>query len=228
MGPSANWFIGLVVPEDAGWSEAATGLPAGMRRFHPRDLHLTVAFLGPCGPDRARDAWQSLARERHRPIQARADRWLALGNRRRPSAFGLGLDQGHAPAAALMADWGGMARAAAALPAERRAPLPHVTLAQPTRRGGDEARAAMAHWIEQAPVPRSSVVLDELALFTWAADRSQRLFEVVAQRPLLEAPPELEAGGLEADIQLEGVQLEKAFSWKRRCRSAGQNARTGD
>ncbi len=178
---AANWFIGLVVPEQAGWIAVAEGIPPGVRRFHPLDLHLTVAFLGACGPERAQAAWQALAQQRHPPIPAEASRWLALGNPRRPSAFGLGLGRGHRSTAALMAAWGSMALAAADRPAEQRVPLPHITLARP---GGDAARAAMQHWIAAAPIPSNAVLLEQLALFTWAADRTERLFQVVAKRQL--------------------------------------------
>lgn len=191
---AANWFIGLVVPEQAGWIAVASGIPPGVRRFHPLDLHLTVAFLGPCGAERAQAAWQALVQERHPSITAEAGSWLALGSPRRPSAFGLGLGRGHSNTAALMAHWGPAALAAANRPAEQRAPLPHITLARPTRRGGDAARAAMEGWIAQAPTPTTPAQLEHLALFTWAADRTERLFQVVAQRRLDGEPePQLEA-----------------------------------
>lgn len=52
----ANWFIGVAVPPEAGWIDAAHDLPEGVRRFHPLDLHITVAFLGPCGAAKAHRA----------------------------------------------------------------------------------------------------------------------------------------------------------------------------
>ena len=181
---AANWFIGLVLPEHSNWSAVTAELPAGVRRFHPQDLHLTVAFLGPCSPERAHAAWTALSGLKHPPIHAEAGAWLALGNPRRPSAFGLGLERGRRTAAELMAHWGGLALEAAALPAERREPLPHITLARPSRRGAEEARAAMQLWIRAAPRPSEPALLEQLALFTWAADRRERLFQVVAQRQL--------------------------------------------
>ena len=72
----------------------------------------------------------------------------------------------------------------AGLPRERREQLPHITLARPSRRGAEDASAAMEHWISNAPRPGSPAVLEVLALFTWAADRRERLFQLMAQRQL--------------------------------------------
>lgn len=41
-----NWFVALVVPEQAGLDGVLPSLPPGLRRFQPADRHLTVAFLG--------------------------------------------------------------------------------------------------------------------------------------------------------------------------------------
>lgn len=181
---AANWFLALVLPEPAGWIDAAAAVPSGVRRFHPADLHITVAFLGACGEELGLAAWQAVETMRHPPIWVSAGPWLALGHPSRPSAFGLGLDQGHQAVANLMASWGAAALAAAERPPERRAPLPHVTLARPTRRGGEDARRAMQQWISTAALPPTPALLEHLALFTWAEDRQERLFRVVAQRQL--------------------------------------------
>lgn len=56
-----NWFIGLVVPPEARWHQLSMPLPAGVRPFHPADLHLTLAFLGGCDAEAAARAWRALA-----------------------------------------------------------------------------------------------------------------------------------------------------------------------
>ena len=179
-----NWFIALVLPDQSGWEHCAGDLPVGMRRFHPDDLHLTVAFLGACGEERAHQAWEALATAQHPAIPVTAGPWRAMGSPRSPSAYALTLAEGRAPTAALMADWGRRALATAERPVEGRSPLPHVTLARPTRRLRDQLREPMACWLQTAPVPATPVPLEQLALYTWAEDRSQRLFKTVTVRSL--------------------------------------------
>lgn len=193
--PAANWFIGVALPAEAGWIHAAQDLPEGVRRFHPLDLHITVAFLGPCGEAKAHRAWQAITSHVHPPVVAGAKAWHALGHPQRPSAFGLVLGSGFSALADLMQHWGRDALAAAERPAAQRVPLPHVTLARPSRRGGDAARTAMQRWITHAPVPTTPALLEHLALYTWAHPRHERLFQVVAQRRL-------------DAVQLASVQLE--------------------
>lgn len=181
-----NWFVAAVLPPPAGveWLAAATSAPAALRRFTPEDLHFTVAFLGPCGEARARAAWAALDALQHPPITIRAGGWRALGPPHRPSAYGLTLSEGHAELAALLQHWGARALAAAGCPAERRALLPHCTLLRPRRREAAPWREPMAQWLTTAPLPPAPVLLQGLGLYTWAADRSQRLFERVSERPL--------------------------------------------
>ncbi len=74
-----NWFVALVVPEQAGLDGVLPSLPPGLRRFQPGDRHLSVAFLGACGAERALDAWQAIAACSHPPIAVRHASWRAMG-----------------------------------------------------------------------------------------------------------------------------------------------------
>jgi 2'-5' RNA ligase len=183
-GSAANWFLALVVPPQPSWEALTADLPVGLRRFAPEDRHLTVAFLGACGAERAKAGWQALAPLRHPPIQATAGAWRALGPRHHPSAYGLTLAEGRDRAANLMAEWGQLALQAAGLPSERRPPLPHITLARPPRRRAEDLRWAMARWLVTAPIPAEPFLLQQLALYTWSPVRGERLFRIVAARHL--------------------------------------------
>lgn len=179
-----NWFLGLVVPEAAGLHQLTASVPAGVRRFQPADLHLTVAFLGPCGEAQARQAWDAIAPLRHGPIAVRPSGWRALGRPGRPSAYALTLGEGATQTAALIETWGSAALRAAGRQGDRRPALPHITLARPSRAGGDAAREAMEHWLASAPVPDGSVRLDELGLYRWADQRDRQLFTIALRRRL--------------------------------------------
>ena len=72
--------------------------------------------------------------------------------------------------------------AAAGVPPERRAPLPHITLARPTRAATDAQRAAAIAWAGGIELGDVRVRLGELALYTWDEARRERMFRVVERR----------------------------------------------
>ena len=186
-----NWFLALPLPADAApaWLAVAAAAPPVLRRFHPADLHLTVAFLGPCDEAAALAAWQALDGLVHHPIAIRAGGWRALGSPAAPSAYGLTLAEGHPELSRLLSAWGGLALAAAGCRPEQRPPLPHFTLLRPPRRQAVELREPMAAWMAAAPLPPQPALLSRLALYTWAEERRQRLFRIVRSRTLPSPPP---------------------------------------
>lgn len=183
-GPRPNWFVALPLPPQARWQEVTVGAPAALRRFAAEDLHLTLAFLGPCGEARALAAWDALGPLTHPPLTVTAGAWRALGRPQQPSAYGLTLAQGERRLVALLRAWGGLALQAAGCPPESRPPLPHVTLLRPRRREAAQLQPLMAAWMAAAALPPSGAELQELALYTWAPDRRQRLFQPVDRRAL--------------------------------------------
>ena len=190
--PRANWFLALVVPEQAGLSQLLRDLPPGQRPFQAVDLHITVAFLGACDRTQAWQAWRAIAPLQHPAIAVAAAAWRAMGPPEHPSAYALTLgpdplqDQGQSSrlTATLIERWREPALAAAGLPSQRRPALPHITLARPRRRGMEQDRTAMASWLQQAPLPQQRFILGEIGLYTWASDRQQQLFRLEARRPL--------------------------------------------
>lgn len=203
--PAANWFLALVVPEEPALTQLLVDLPDGVRPFAAADLHITVAFLGPCGQERALLAWQAIAPLRHPAIAVVSGGWRAMGPAGNPSAYALTLgpdaalnpsqdpdqvrDRGGQLTAGLIERWRQPALEAAGLPPERRAALPHITLARPRWRGVGQHRAGLEAWWQQAagpraPRPQHGLILREIAIYTWAADRQIQLFRIVIRRPL--------------------------------------------
>ncbi len=206
--PRPNWFLALVVPEEPALSQLLVDLPDSVRPFAAADLHITVAFLGPCGQERALLAWQAIAPLRHPPIAVVTGGWRAMGPAAAPSAFALTLgpdseqkpskdpglvwERGGELTAALIERWRQPAHEAAGLAPERRAALPHITLARPRWRGVGPDRAGLETWWQQAAGPESlrpqhGLILREIALYTWAADRQNQLFRIQTRRPLDQA-----------------------------------------
>ena len=180
----ANWFIALPLPVAAHWALPVDGLPVPLRGLAAADLHLTLAFLGACGEANARRAWRCANALRHPPIPIRPGGWRALGPSRAPSAFALVPAEGQELLAALIRRWRDPLLEAAAAPPDRRPPMPHITLARPPRRSSPAERAALFGALHEKPLPPEPALLGDLALFTWAQDRPQRLFRQVSSRPL--------------------------------------------
>ena len=181
----ASWFVGL--PVAGAWMEGRVPAPPeGIRRFHPEDLHLTVAFLGSCGEARAMRAWDALVWPLG-AIDVSLGAVVAMGSPRRYSALSALLVEGREEVEDAMGRARGAVCAAAEVPADERSPRAHVTLARPSRRANDAIRGDGLRWAAALDLTDVRVRLDGMALYTWAEPRIPRLFRVVAHRAL--APP---------------------------------------
>ncbi len=179
-----NWFVGLPVGADRWLSRLVADAPRFLRLFHPADLHATVAFLGPCGAERARQAWSQIEGAELASFDVTLGGLKALGNPRRPSALSVVVQEGFERAAELIgALRAPMIEAAGARP-DPRAPLPHITVARIGRKATGRQRHDALAWVEgKAPVG-AAVTMDRICLYTWAEDRRIRQFREVEQRPL--------------------------------------------
>jgi len=176
-----NWFIGLPV-DPAGWFPDRVPLaPPGTRRFPARDLHLTVAFLGAVEAEAAQAAW-ALCRWQGPAIPAGLGPVRGFGNPRQPSALAAVLEQGRDPVVALIAALRGPLLAAAGARPDPRPPLPHLSLARVQRRATAAQRQRALAWAASLDLGGVPLVLDRLALYTWAEDRERGLFRKVEER----------------------------------------------
>jgi RNA 2',3'-cyclic 3'-phosphodiesterase len=182
----ANWFFGL--PLDGAFLATLPPPPRGFRLFTRTDVHLTVAFLGPCGRERAERALraldEALESTRLAPFEYSLGEVVPMGHARRYSALSATLHEGHDQAASII----GALRDPLALAAEARPdtrePLPHATIARPRRRAGNVERSAGLEWARALDLSRARGTIDRIALYTWPEKREQGLFQIVADRPL--------------------------------------------
>ena len=165
----ANWFIGLPVTPGA-WFERVGEPPPGVTRFHPGDLHLTIAFLGAVPEEAARAGWAALAWNLP-ACDVVLGPVVPMGSSRRPSAFSALLEDGRAAVEAAMGASRGACFAAAGARPEERAPKAHLTVARPSRKASDRERRAGEAWATTLDLGRPTVRLDRVALFTWSEDR---------------------------------------------------------
>lgn len=148
---------------------------------------MTVAFLGSVTLSEAQTAWSEAARLAPavgRPVQGGFVRVEPLGNPRRPSALSALVGEGARQLTELIEALRTPLLSAAGLPPETRVPLPHVTLARVQRRASNSERREALRWAEALDVAALRFRVSELALYTWAEDRRERLFRVVERLSL--------------------------------------------
>lgn len=185
--PRPNWFFAF--PIDGAFVLELPALPSNFRRFHPEDVHLTLAFLGGCGTIAAERALaaldQRLQSEPLRPMEVSLGEVIAMGGSRRTySALSALLDRGRAEASASIAALRDLLTQTASGRTEKRPPKPHVSIARPRARASDADRDAGLAWAATLQLQSVQTRIDRVALYTWNEARRERLFQIVAERVL--------------------------------------------
>jgi 2'-5' RNA ligase len=183
----ANWF--LAFPLDGAFVLGLPPLPSNFRRFHPEDVHLTLAFLGTCGEAGAERAVAALDQRLHeqpqRPFAISLGQVVPMGGSRRSySALSALLEEGHAEASACILSLRDDLMLAGAGRSEKRPPKPHVSIARPRNRASELDREAGLRWAAALQLEAVHAQLDRIALYTWSESRRERMFEIVAVRRL--------------------------------------------
>jgi 2'-5' RNA ligase len=184
--PRPNWF--LAWPIDAALLEACVP-PAGFRKVHPLDAHITLAFLGGCGEAAALAALGAvdslLEREPKCALGISLGTVVPMGPKTKYSALSALLVDGRAEIESWIGRWRDAPCSAAAVRTDRRPPKAHATLARPRYRATEEQRALGLDWAAALDLSHVHIVLDRIALYTWHEPRGARQFRIVEQRNLL-------------------------------------------
>ncbi|MCB9549451.1 MAG: hypothetical protein H6706_26920 [Myxococcales bacterium] len=170
-----TWFIGLAVPA-GDWFRRLVDPPPGLRLEHPDDLHLTLAFLGPAGAERARAAWAA-CEALGGPVSARGIALRPFGRPGAWSALALALDA--AAAVTLGERIRPTALAAAGRPPEDRALRPHVTVGRVNQ---PRHHAEVLAWANEISLQDVRLQLDRVVLYT--AGGGGRKYREVEWAPL--------------------------------------------
>jgi RNA 2',3'-cyclic 3'-phosphodiesterase len=180
-----NWF--LAFPLAGHFVLDLPELPPGFRRYHPDDVHMTLAFLGGCGEEAAQRALEALDARllavHPRPMHVKLGEVVPMGPKRKYSALSALLAEGRAETEATIGALRDAPAIAAKGQAELRAPKAHVTIARPFRAKESERAAGLA-WARRLDLHAIGATLDRIALYTWSEDRKERLFKRVAERTL--------------------------------------------
>lgn len=185
--PFPNWF--LAFPIDGAFLLELPAVPKAFRRFHPEDVHLTLAFLGGCGEKNALAAVAALdAHLRHAPVSVTdvsLGQVVPMGSRRRYTALSALVEEGREEISATIAALRDVLTDAAGARRDERPPKPHVTLARPRRRATDADREAGIRWAAELDLRSVRARLDRVALYTRSDQLAERNFEIVEERLLV-------------------------------------------
>lgn len=167
-----NWFVAAPVPPDDWFDRLVTLPPSGLRRFHPDDLHLTIAFLGAVGEAAARRAFAAL-RWPAGAARVTLGAVVPMGSNRRYSALSALLDDGRQRVEGAIAATRDIVCTAAGARLEHRPAKAHLTLARPHRRATPAERDDGLAWARGLSLAGVGLVLTRVALYTWAEDRAE-------------------------------------------------------
>ncbi|MDH3484967.1 MAG: 2'-5' RNA ligase family protein [Myxococcales bacterium] len=178
-----NWFIAF--PMQVEGLRLVPEPPPRVRVFPNADLHCTLSFLGSVTEADARSAWSRVPDlVRSEAVAGSFDEVRPLGNPRKPSALSAMVGEGREPLSAMIARARTALLEAAGAPPDDRPPLPHMTLARIQRRASSGERKAAVRWAQSLELGDTSFLASSVALYTWADDRRERLFQIVEQRAL--------------------------------------------
>jgi len=102
-----------------------------------------------------------------------------LGHPAKPSALSAMVDAGREPLAEMIAEARETLLSAAGAPEDTRPPLPHMTLARIQRRANAAERRHALRWAHTIDLRGVTFTAPSVALYTWADDRQERLFQIV-------------------------------------------------
>ena len=154
--------------------------PRRVRVFATSDLHVTLGFLGSVEESDARRAWDRIGDyPSFQRVTGSFSGIEPLGRPAKPSALSAMVDAGREPLAEMIAEARETLLSAAGAPEDTRPPLPHMTLARIQRRANAAERRQALRWAHTIDLRGVTFTAPSVALYTWADDRQERLFQIV-------------------------------------------------
>ena len=154
--------------------------PPRVRVFATSDLHVTLGFLGSVEESGARRAWDRIGEfPSFRKVTGSFGGVQPLGHPGKPSALCAIVDDGREELSAMITEARTTLLHVAGAPTDSRPPLPHMTLARIQRRAQAAERRQALRWAQTIDLRAVTFAAPSVALYTWAADRQERLFQIV-------------------------------------------------
>jgi 2'-5' RNA ligase len=154
--------------------------PARVRVFATSDLHITLGFLGAVQVSDARKAWDQIGEvASFQEVKGSFSGVEPLGHPRKPSALAAMVETGRDALSEMIAQARDPLLRAAGAREDSRPPLPHMTLARIQRRASAVERGEALRWAQSIHLRGVTFTAAAVALYTWADDRQERLFQIV-------------------------------------------------
>ena len=144
---------------------------------------MTLGFLGSVQESDARRAWDRIGEfPSFRTVTGSFSGVEPLGHPSKPSALCAMVDEGREPLAGMITEARQTLLSAAGAPEDTRPPLPHMTLARIQRRAKAAERRQALRWADTIDLRAVTFTAPSVALYTWADDRQERLFQIVERQ----------------------------------------------
>jgi len=141
---------------------------------------VTLGFLGSVQESDARRAWDRIGEfPSFGTVAGSFSGVEPLGHPSKPSALCAMVDDGRGPLAGMITEARQTLLSAAGAPEDTRPPLPHMTLARIQRRAKAAERRQALRWADTIDLRAVTFTAPSVALYTWADDRQERLFQIV-------------------------------------------------
>lgn len=178
---SPNWFVAFPIAAESWLQKTISDIPSSVQPFVPSDVHLTIAFFGGIKHTAIENIKNLLPSVRFHPFKITFGKLRPLPSAQRVSALSFELAEGRDVAARYMQIWTNRLLEAADCPPDTRSPLPHVTIARPKRSAGEQGRYDALAWAALVQPPATSIIVDRIALYTWAEDRRRTKFAITQE-----------------------------------------------
>lgn len=177
-----KWFIGLSI-QDIDLSSLIEGAPRTLKFLHPKDWHITLAFLGSPPKSDRNKAWEYAVNNKPFTQELHLKNLRKMGPSKAPTALALDFKNSETTTNWMLQHTAKTLSIAKAKPSQY-SPLPHFTLARLNSSHNTEQITQLKDWISQSNVSDKSIVCQHLCLYTRAGKDKINKYKLVKTEAL--------------------------------------------
>jgi 2'-5' RNA ligase len=177
-----KWFIGLSI-QDLDISTFIEGAPELLNFFHPKDWHITLAFLGRTSEFDRNKAWKYAVNHKPFAQELYLNNWRKMGPVNAPTALALDFKNDNKTKNWMVQHTDNTLKIAKAKPSQY-SPLPHFTLARLTSNLNKEQMNQINVWMKHSKVSNTSVFCQDICLYTRADKDYSNKYTIVESEAL--------------------------------------------